>query len=119
MPRIILFVVIIFGLFSFRAWSTIIIQKGAYEVPVMVVATKKGPVAVFNLRSYSECRVLLTGGVASKIKIKDADGFLIKIMVNKVIDSSSGEAELIEYSLLKKNQEIPFVVGNNLKPIKH
>ena len=95
--------------------ATVIINAATYSVPALVTPTKDGPVAVFNLRSRSETRILLKGDVASKLKLNGPKGLLITFKLRGKIKSSTGEALLLAAEPLA-GKEIPLRVGNQLVP---
>src|SRR5262249_23241759 len=99
------------------AWALISIDAGTYEVPALVVKTRNGPTAIFNLRTRSECRLVLKGEAASKLSLEGASGLRLKFKLDKKLISSHGEAELLESAPMGDDEKVPPRVGNNLKPV--
>ena len=100
------------------AWATILVGKGKYQVPAMILQTQKGPTAVFNLRSDSELRILLKGPVADQIPAKNWASILwIEIEVTAPMESPRGEATVLRWRPLK-DEKVPSQVGNQLVPLK-
>lgn len=122
-PRLLLLtsVAALAGMLSAPAAHALIsVAPGTYEVSAVVVRDTDGPTAVFNVRTRSECRILLTGPATAKLEGLDEGlrAYRLKFVLRKKLLSRHGTAELLDASLLEEGARLPQRVGNNLKPSK-
>jgi len=97
-------------------FSHIIIEAGSYTAPAIVRKSVEGhPEAVINLHSLSETRIKLTGPVAESLDLKESRGLQIKVRFKNKVTTSTGEAELLEWTALKG--AVPRQLDNNLKQV--
>lgn len=98
------------------AQAGIAIAPGVYEVPALLrVSSGTSLEAVFNLRSNAECRIVLEGKEAEKLRFRGMRGRLVKIKVTEPIRGGGGRATLLGTSELW-GRAIPLQVGNDLAP---
>ncbi len=113
--------IIFFSVTSFAASTAhalILVEKGTYEVPAIIIMTSDGSQAIFNLMTNSEVRVLLTGKMAKKIKFDMSSKiYLIRFEVKEETIARRFSARLISFTD-KDMPEFPLRVGNNFVPIK-
>lgn len=98
------------------AHALIAVHPGTYEIAALIVPTGDGPTAVFNLKSKSECRLLLTGNKAMQLKLESPQGLFIRIKLTQTRLGAHAKAELLEVQPLN-GKEVPALVGNEFIPL--
>jgi hypothetical protein len=105
--------------FASQAHAALRVASGVYEVPALVVRTETGLAAVFNPRSLSQCRIVLTGDVAAKVAREQNEGprgYVLKFEIREGFNANQATATLLGAEPLK-GRKIPVQVGHNLKPL--
>jgi hypothetical protein len=115
--RISLWIVALFAS-SHECLAHIQVAPGTYEVPALVVQDDgKRHNAIFNLGTYSELRLTLSGAQTQRLPQKKIQGLVLKLRITKGIAGPTGSAELLGFSEIKPNSSFPAQVGNHFKPI--
>ena len=98
------------------ALAYITVHPGIYELPVLLVEREGKIEAHFNLRTRSPLSILLKGKKAEAYikKVTHFETVQIKIKVTQKINTSEGEAELLDVTPVLKGH-VAIRVGDDLR----